>query len=111
MTREEAIAVLQKIKPTPRRADGKSTAHTVETIALDMAIKALEQNQKWVYVKDELPMIGEEVLLCDCDGDMYISYLHTDGRWGADYCGNKIKNIVAWQPLPAEPYAESECEK
>lgn len=43
MTREEVIAVLQKIKPTPRRADGKSTTHALETIALDMAIKALEQ--------------------------------------------------------------------
>lgn len=44
MTREEAIAVLQKIKPAPRRADGKSTAHTLETIALDMAIKELRDN-------------------------------------------------------------------
>lgn len=43
MTREEAITILQKIKPTPCRADGKSTTHTLATIALDMAIKALEQ--------------------------------------------------------------------
>lgn len=43
MTREEAISVLHKIKPTPRRADGKSLTHIVETIALDLAIEALEQ--------------------------------------------------------------------
>jgi len=43
MTREEAIAILQKIKPTPCRADGESTTHTLVIIALDMAIKALEQ--------------------------------------------------------------------
>lgn len=43
MTREEAISVLHKIKPTPRRADGKSMTHIVNTIALDLAIEALEQ--------------------------------------------------------------------
>ena len=43
MTREEAISVLHKIKPTPRRADCKSLTHIVETIALDLAIEALEQ--------------------------------------------------------------------
>lgn len=43
MTREEAISVLHTIKPTPRRADGKSMTHIVNTIALDLAIEALEQ--------------------------------------------------------------------
>ena len=43
MTREKAISVLHKIKPTPRRADGKSMTHIVNTIALDLAIEALEQ--------------------------------------------------------------------
>lgn len=43
MTNEEAIVVLQKIKPIPHRGDSKSTTHILETIALDMAIKALEQ--------------------------------------------------------------------
>jgi len=47
MTREEAIAVLQIIKPAPRRADGKSTTHTLETIALDMAIEALKKELSW----------------------------------------------------------------
>ena len=43
MTENEAIVVLQKIKPIPHRGDSKSTTHILETIALDMAIKALEQ--------------------------------------------------------------------
>ena len=45
MTREEAIAILQSMIPTPCRADGKSTTHTLATIALDMAIKALGQTE------------------------------------------------------------------
>ena len=47
MTKEEAIAVLQKIKPIPRRADGKSTTHILESIALDMAINALKMVEIW----------------------------------------------------------------
>lgn len=43
MTREEAIAVLQKSKPTPCRGDGKSITHILQMSALEMAIKALEQ--------------------------------------------------------------------
>ena len=43
MTLGEAISVLHKLKPTIRREDGKSTTHILETIALDLAIKALEQ--------------------------------------------------------------------
>ena len=62
MTREEAIMVLQKIKPTPRRADGKSTNHALEMIALEMAIKALEQEPKtghWEWVQyDYNPKLG-----------------------------------------------------
>lgn len=40
---EEAIASLQKGIPTPCRGDGKSTTHTLQTIALGMAIEAIEQ--------------------------------------------------------------------
>lgn len=42
MTNKEAIEVLQRIKPTPCRADNKSTTHLLQTIALEMAIQALE---------------------------------------------------------------------
>ena len=46
MTLDKAISVLHKLKPTIRREDGKSTTHILETIALDLAIKALEQKSK-----------------------------------------------------------------
>lgn len=45
MTLDEAISVLHKLKPTIRREDGKSTTHILETIALDLAINVLEQEQ------------------------------------------------------------------
>jgi hypothetical protein len=86
-------------------------------IAKNVILKALEEQMnssdepnKWIPLSKEMPIIGEDVLLCDLDGDIYISYLHLNGGWGFDYCGNKIKNVVAWMPSP-EPYkAESEDE-
>lgn len=45
MTNDEVIAILQSMIPAPCRADGKSTTHTLETIALDTAIKALEKQK------------------------------------------------------------------
>jgi hypothetical protein len=76
--------------------------------ALNKQASSSEKPNKWIPLSKEMPIIGEDVLLCDLDGDIYISYLHIGGRWGFEYCGNEIKNIVAWMPLP-EPYkAESE---
>ena len=43
MTNEEAIEILNGIAPMPRRCDGKSTTHLLVLEALEMAIKALEQ--------------------------------------------------------------------
>jgi hypothetical protein len=68
------------------------------------------QETRWTPVSERLPIIGEDVLICDYDGDMYISYLHTDGKWGYDYSGIKLKNIMAWMPLPT-PYEPQEDKK
>lgn len=54
MTNDEAIAILQSMIPTPCRADGKSTTHTLETIALTMAIKALESKDVFDRIKAEI---------------------------------------------------------
>lgn len=55
MTKEEAILVLQKIKPIPCRADNKSITHAFQTVAIDMAIKALEQQKvgEWCKQNDD----------------------------------------------------------
>lgn len=67
----------------------------------------MERNQ-WIPVSEILPIVGEDVLLCDLDGDIFIGYLHLDGGWGFDVSGNKIKNIMAWMPLPKPYKTESE---
>lgn len=69
-----------------------------------------EKPNKWIPISESMPPIGQDVLVCDLDGDMYITYLHLNGTWGFEYCGNKIKNVVAWQELPLPYTAESEDE-
>ena len=54
MTEKEAIFVLHKLKPTIPRADGKSTTHILETTALDLAIKALDQVAKLGELRENL---------------------------------------------------------
>lgn len=65
---------------------------------------------KWISTAESMPIIGEEVLVCDLDGDMYITYLHTDGGWGFNYTGIRIRNVVAWMELPA-PFEPQESEE
>lgn len=67
-----------------------------------------EKLYKWTPVKEGKPVVGQDVEVCDIDEDIYITYLHTDGTWGYDNYGCKIKNVVAWREL-SEPYrVESE---
>lgn len=77
-------------------------------IAKNVILKALEEQPRWIPVSESMPPIGQDVLVCDLDGDMYITYLHLNGTWGFEYCGNKIKNVVAWQELPLPYKVESE---
>ena len=137
MTREEAIFVLHKLKPTIPRADGKSTTHILETTALDLAIKALDQEKKtgrWIPCSERLPeerdwylavfeevdtgfiglpyiadyLMGKHTIYTTEDG--WIIHNCTDIEGGASEYYKKLR-CVAWQPLP-EPYkAESEDNK
>ena len=79
-------------------------------IAKNVILKALEEQPRWIPVSESMPPIGQDVLVCDLDGDMYITYWHLNGTWGFEYCGNKIKNVVAWQELPT-PYKPQESEE
>ena len=57
MTTEETITVLQKIKPIPCRGDSKSTTHLLQTLALDKAIKALEQGDVLDKIRAEIEQL------------------------------------------------------
>lgn len=68
--------------------------------ALHMAINALKK-QEWTPVSERLPDGKEYVLVTDY-GETNIGRRFC-GRWWLDYCGDKMKDVTAWMPLP-EPY-------
>lgn len=117
MTREEAIARIKE-HMVIHKSEEPRAIHITD--ALEMAIKALEQEPRWIPVNERLPKPQE-------DGNSYRSgrllvtvevkrfsngcvskdtcviegyYSSSDKKWHTRY--NDV-NVIAWQPLP-EPY-------
>ena len=124
MTREEAIKILQGAIKKPNTKDGYLGQ------AIDMAIKALEQEPRWIPVSERLPeyrdwylgifkepdtgWINSIPFICDYVGRETKAttkeYWILRGITDEDDCVEYYYNLecVAWMPLP-EPYkAESE---
>lgn len=99
MTREEAIKELkiQFVGEYDRQREAK-----------EMAIKALEQESKWISVSERLPETDTDVLVTNGIGT-YIGWIDpTDKCWRVDSESEYFMNdIVAWMHLP-EPYKKSE---
>lgn len=65
----------------------------------------------WISVTEKLPEDGQDVLICDIDGDIMIGY-HVRGRLATHFSQQgsyeHIKNVKAWMPLPQPYKAENE---
>ena len=121
MTREEALKILDTIPTISEQVD-----------ALEMAIKALEQEPKWIPVWERLPekrgdylvtqkatftdyvyisVIGYALNLYDVDEYDFADkkrpgWYEYDSEWGY----RELDDVIAWMPL-VEPYmAESEVQ-
>lgn len=120
MTKEEAIEVIKSecYVFNPLNFDSSTRINT----ALDMAIKALEQEPRWIPVSESFPKEhiyddgyaepSETVLVQLNNGEM-----KTSRYWGSresrknepwiDLSYPTTLEVVAWRPLP-KPYKESE---
>ena len=88
------------------------TNYTRKCQQLDVLIDLLERENKrlkeqhgWIPCKERLPDISKSVLICDIEGDIYLGHRTRYGDYYPDFYDDRIKNVVAWQPLP-EPYKE-----
>jgi len=123
MTREEAIKELEEDKALYMPEEwieslDRDTPDGRLITALDMAIKALLQEPKWIPVKEKLPEIQDGMLRSDIvwscqkygDGYMWQStdQCTSDGTWISEVPFDDPRErckVVAWMPLP-EPYQE-----
>ena len=51
----------------------------------------------WIPCSERLPEVGETVLFCDYDRDIYVGHRAIEHWWSVD---DKVKNVTAWMPLP-----------
>lgn len=64
---------------------------------------------EWIPVNKELPEIGKDVLVCDRDGDIYLTHRTQYNIFFTEQ-GDKIKGVKAWIDLP-EPYkTDRDCQ-
>lgn len=81
--------------------------------AKDIAVEIVRGNngrikdENWISICESFPPKGQDILVCDIDGDIYLT--HRVDYYSSWHClddmGNKIKNIRAWMFLP-KPYKE-----
>ena len=64
----------------------------------------IEPEPHWIPCSERLPDGKEYVLVTDY-GETNIGRRFC-GKWWLDYCGDKMKDVTAWMPLP-EPYHNS----
>lgn len=104
-----ADAVLTFLSEVKLTIDNAPTADDWENYSTKLWKEAYEQGKAdrptgvWIPVSDRLPQNYILCLFCDIDGDIYYGHHTSENRWYAEYLDDKIKNVIAWQPLP-EPY-------
>lgn len=96
MTMEEVIDTLKwLVFGTFDRTTAK------EREALDVAIKVLEKQPKWILCKDELPAQNTDVIITVVDKPL--RYTYVGWQMGKTWISNNdlvCGDVIAWMPLP-----------
>lgn len=77
----------------------QSSLEGIETLITEGEVYDIE-HFNWIPTKSNMPRVGKDILVCDEDGDIYITWLRPDGSWGFFNNYVKIEDVVAWMPLP-----------
>lgn len=82
----------------------------------DMPAVDVQPTNQWISVEDQLPKIGESVLVAvvvnaklnisfhtDFTPEFRIGWLEDDGKWGLQFDSADNHEMLYWQPLPEPP--------
>lgn len=114
MTREQQIDWLCRLKSEIKIFMPYQWQKPFEE-ALDMAIKALEQEPRWIPTSERQPEENGNYLAFYLSGDetatlefMMVDHCNAGGGWLHEKSGRKpYKKVIAWMPLP-KAYREVE---
>jgi hypothetical protein len=75
---------------------------------------------EWISIYNEMPAIGQEVLLLTADAHMFVGHRYHDCKprktvWQSDFSGISVNNemiaddemVTHWMPLPKNPKGEN----
>lgn len=83
-------------------------AVTHQRCVLASAIHAIREDlakfptviSQWTPISEGLPEYGQDVLVCDIDGDVWLTHLARPDGGMFNASGDKIKNVAAWMMVP-----------
>ena len=99
VSRHAAVDAILK-KPAWHNSDG-SYYHSSDIKDALEGLPPAQPEPHWIPCNERLPDGKEYVLVTDY-GETNIGRRFC-GKWWLDYCGDKMKDVTAWMPLP-EPY-------
>ena len=99
MKNKDAIIILKDIQRDIMPHDELSGQRT-EDVAFNLAIKALENQPRWIPVSKKIPETHGYYLTSTIYNQVYCDY------WNGD-CFDRTETVLAWMPLP-EPYKREE---
>lgn len=97
MTREKAISWLKELT----WHEGEDVPiYDTDVEAINMGIKALEQEPRWIPVTERIPEDKQRVIVTRKSGTVgYISW----NTWWNEQTNYHNDKVIAWMPLP-QPY-------
>lgn len=120
ISREEAIKELREVYeneyPTASGDFDEYASHDVPNVLRNIPAADVQPTNQWISVEDQLPKIGESVLVAvvvnaklnipfrtDFTPEFRIGWLEDDGKWGLQFDSVDNHEILYWQPLPEPP--------
>lgn len=79
-------------------------------------VQPIKYRNEWISVEDQLPEVGESVLVCvvinakvnipsrqDDTPEIRIGWLDENGKWGLQFANADKDEVLYWRPLPEIP--------
>ena len=121
ISREDVLVIASQYCPDDDGSCSKADVDLREMLdeieALPAAdVQPIKYRNEWISVEDQLPEVGESVLVCvvinakvnipsrqDDTPEIRIGWLDENGKWGLQFANADKDEVLYWRPLPEIP--------